>query len=289
LIDELLRGSMAVVVLGLLATLGWGVSDFGGGLVSRRAPVLGVLLFSQVAGLLVAIPLAAGVGEPAMTPADVAFALAAGSFGSVGLALLYRGLAVGRMGVVAPVAGVLTAGIPVAVGLLTQGVPSVGAMIGMALAVISVVLVSRAPSAPGGGPNGIGYGLGAGIGFGLFAVSVSQLGPGLAVSPLLVVRSAAIVVVAAIVMLRRQPWRVPRRTLPALVAVGTLDMLATVFYMSAIDVGPLAVAAILASLYPVVTVILAALVLRERVTAIHLFGIVTAGLAIVLIAGASAG
>jgi drug/metabolite transporter (DMT)-like permease len=287
--DALVPPALAVVVLGLLASLGWGVADFGGGLASRRAPVLGVLLGSQLASLAVGLPLLLVFSrEPAMRPLDLAISIAGGVLGASGLALLYRGLSVGRMGVVAPLAAVLTATLPVGFGFLTEGIPSFVAIIGIGFAAVSVVLVSRAPAEPDGRPSGIRYGLAAGVIFGLFTVSASQLADDLILSPTIVIRVASVTVLIAWILVRRQPWRVERRLWPALVGIGVIDMSATASYLSAIAVGPLAIAAILASLYPVVTTILAALVLKERIRPIHAAGIAAAGLAVVLIAGASA-
>jgi len=281
--------TFAVVILGLLASLGWGVGDFGGGLASRRAPVLGVLLGSQLASLAVGLPLLLLLGsEPALQPLDLAISVGGGILGATGLALLYRGLSVGRMGVVAPIAAVLTATLPVGFGFLTEGAPSVLAIIGIGLAAVSVVLVSRAPAEDDGRPSGLKYGVGAGAIFGLFTVSASQLGDDLIFSPTIVIRIASVSVISAWILLRRAPWRVGRPLWPALLAIGVIDMAATASYLSAIAVGPLAIAAILASLYPVVTTILAALVLKERIRPVHAAGIGAAGLAVVLIAGASA-
>src|SRR3954468_14389442 len=100
-----MSGSVAVVVLGLLSAVSWGLGDFGGGLTSRRAPVAGVLLFSQVAGAALSLVAALGLREPAPGAADIGWALASSLFGAIGLACLYTGLARGRMGVVAPVTG----------------------------------------------------------------------------------------------------------------------------------------------------------------------------------------
>ena len=117
---------------------------------------------------------------------------------------------------------------------------------------------------------------------------MSYLADGLIVSPLVLIRATSITAIALWVVTRRQPWRVSRSLWPALFAIGVLDMGATAVYLAAIAIGPLAIAAILASLYPVVTTILAAIVLRERITLVHAAGILAAGLAVVLIAGASA-
>jgi uncharacterized membrane protein len=286
--ETLIPPALAVVVLGLLASLGWGIADFGGGLASRRAPVLGVLLGSQLASLAVGAPIVLLGNEPAMRTVDVAIAVAGGLLGATGLALLYRGLAIGRMGVVAPVAAVLTATLPVAFGFLTEGIPSSVAIIGIGVAAVSVVLVSRTPATHDDRPSGLRYGLAAGAIFGLFTISASQLADDLIISPTVVIRVASVAAVTTWILARRRPWRVERRLWPALVAIGVIDMSATALYLSAIAVGPLAIAAILASLYPVVTTILAALVLRERIALVNAAGIAAAGLAVVLIAGASA-
>ena len=287
--DTLIPPALLVVTLGLLASLGWGIADFGGGLTSRFGPVLGVLGSSQFASLIVGIALLTVIHEPAMRDVDIAVSIAGGVFGAAGLALLYRGLATGRMGVVAPVAAVLTATLPVVFGFVTEGVPSLFAIAGIGFAVVSVILVSRSADAGDGRPSGIRYALAAGTIFGLFTVSASFLADDLFLSPLVVMRLASVLTIALFVIVQRQPWRVPRRLWPALVAVGVVDMAATAAYLGAIAIGPLSIAAILASLYPVFTVILAALVLRERVTPSHAAGIAAAGLAVALIAGAPAG
>jgi drug/metabolite transporter (DMT)-like permease len=286
--DVLIPPTLAVVALGLLASTGWGIGDFGGGLTSRKAPVLGVLMGSQVASLIVGTPILLAIREPALRPEDIVIAIIGGLLGATGLAFLYRGLSIGRMGVVAPVAAVLTATIPVGFGFTTEGVPSVLAIAGIAAAAASVVLVSRTPESADGRPSGLRYALAAGATFGLFTIAASALSDDLILSPILVIRLASVLAVATWILVRRAPWRVPRGLWPALVGVGVMDMSATAAYLAAIAIGPLAIAAILASLYPVVTTVLAAAVLRERVTPAHAAGILAAGVAVALIAGASA-
>lgn len=287
--DPLFPPALAVVAFGLLASLGWGVADFGGGLASRRAAVLAVLLWSQVASLSIGVPIYVLSGEPGMQPIDVIIAIAGGSFGAAGLAFLYRGLSTGRMGVVAPVAAVITATLPVGFGFLTEGIPSWLAVAGIGFAVVSVVLVSRAPAEPDGRPSGLKFAITAGVLFASFTILAAQFSEGLVVSPVVMLRVASIVAIAAWIAVRREQWRVPLRLLPALLAVGVIDMSATAAYLSAIAIGPLAIAAILASLYPVITTILAAVVLRERIRPIHAMGILAAGAAVALIAGSPPG
>ena len=286
--DALLPPAATVVVFGLLASLGWGIADFGGGLSSRSAPVLGVLLWSQVASLGVGVPILLVSGEPRMQPLDFGIAVLGGALGAAGLALLYRGLAVGRMGVVAPVAAVLTATVPGIFGFAVEGVPSVFAIAGIGFAVAAVTLVSRSPAAPDGRPSGLGYAIAAGVTFASFTIAASALGDDLVISPVVVIRVVSVLAIAGWIVLRHSEWRVPRRLWPLLIAVGVIDMSATASYLSAIAVGPLAIAAILGSLYPVVTTILAAVVLRERISRVHAVGIVAAGFAVALIAGGTA-
>src|SRR5690242_7833281 len=122
---------MSVIVLGLLSAISWGLGDFGGGLTSRRTAVAGVLVFSQLGGAILAMAAAVAFGERFPSAADIGWALASSVFGGIGLACLYVGLARGRMGVVAPVTGVLVAAIPALAGILIQGVPSDGVLIGI--------------------------------------------------------------------------------------------------------------------------------------------------------------
>jgi drug/metabolite transporter (DMT)-like permease len=282
--DPLVPPTLLVVGLGILASLGWGVGDFGGGLLSRSAPVLGVLITSQIASLTVGIPLLLASSEPRMSTSDLVLSVVGGALGGSGLALLYRGLSVGRMGVVAPIAAMITAALPVAFGFVTEGVPSMLAIAGIGFAAVGVVLVSLSPGAPDGRPSGLWYGVATGLIFGLFPIVTNGISDDLLVQPVVAVRLASIATVTALILAGRKPWRVPRRLWPAMLGIGLADMLATAAYLGALAVGPLAIAAILTSLYPVVTVILAALVLRERITLVHAIGIAAAGLAVVLIA-----
>jgi drug/metabolite transporter (DMT)-like permease len=284
--DGLVSPTLLVVGLGMLATFGWGLGDFGGGLMSRSAPVLGVLFTSQVASLVVGIPLWLLSDEPAMTPTDLGLAAGAGVLGAAGLGLLYRGLSTGRMGVVAPVAATVTAALPVAFGFLTEGFPSELAIAGIALAVVGVVLVSFSPGGGGWRSSGLGYAVITGLCFGTFPIVSSGISDDLLVRPVVTIRIASILTVATIILVSRQPWHVPRRLWPAMLGIGLVDMLATAAYLGALAVGPLAIAAVLTSLYPVVTVILAALVLKGRITPIHAVGIAAVGAAVALIAAA---
>jgi drug/metabolite transporter (DMT)-like permease len=245
--------------------------------------VLGVVLIVEVVGVVLATAIALAVGEPMPSQRGILLGLGAGVFGMFGILGLYRGLAVGRMGVVAPVAAVLGAGVPVAVGLALEGVPAPLQLVGIGLGIAAVVLVSQVPG-PVGGRSGIEFAIVSGIGIAGFNVFISQLPEGEAIWPLAVLRLESVLLVVLIVLLGRQRWRMPRGALLPAMAVGTLDMVGNLAFILATQAGALAVAVVLASLYPVVTILLAIVVLGERVTRSHAVGIAAAVAAIALIA-----
>jgi drug/metabolite transporter (DMT)-like permease len=275
------------VVFGLAAAAAWGAGDFGGGLASRRSPVFGVVLVSQLTGMALSLALALIGGETFPAGRDLLLCVLAGVFGGVGITALYRGLAVGRMGVVAPVTGVLAAVIPVGAGVVFEGIPAPLVQLGIVLAVAAVVLVSRVAD-EGGGRAGLPEALVAGISIGLFGVVISGLSDGNVFASLTVIRIVQAVLVVGAIVVARQAWRPARSMLPALALVGVLDMVGNSCYLLAVQTGLLAVASVLSGLYPVSTVILAAILLRERVTREHTIGIVLAGLAVALIGAGSA-
>jgi drug/metabolite transporter (DMT)-like permease len=282
-------GSVAVVALGLLSAAGWGLADFGAGITSRRSQVYGVLLGSQLAGAVVALALAVALREPTPAPADLGWAAISSVFGGLGLASLYIGLARGRMSVVAPVTGVLVAAIPAVAGIALEGALPAGVGIGIGLAIASVVVVSRIGGTDDGRPSGLGWGIAAGLALGALAITLSRIGDGRVFGPLAVMRFGEVLLVAVLVAGARRPWRVPLRLWWAVAIVGALDMGATAAYVAATQAGPLAIAAVLSALYPVGTVILAVLILHERVARRHLAGIALAAVAIVLITTGSSG
>lgn len=276
------------MLLGLASALAWGSGDFGGGLLSRRAPLLGVVLFSQLMGIVAALAMALARGEPGIPPADIAWSCVAGVFGLVGIAALYHGLAVGRMGVVAPTTGVLAALLPVVVGFASQGLPAAPVMAGIVAALVAVVLVTRTSDASSGRPSGAGWALLAGLCIGGFNTTIAQLSGVGAFGPLALIRLIQAVLLGTFILTRRQPWRLPRDLAPSILVVGLLDMAGNALFILATQAGALAVAAVLSSLYPVVTVLLAIVVLRERVTLSHLAGIALTAVAIVLIGAGDA-
>lgn len=278
---------LVAAAAGLLAAAFWGAGDFGGGIAAKRLPVFLALLGTTLTGLVGALGLALLLREPMPAGLDVAWAAAAAVFGAVGLAGLYRALADGQMGTVAPITGVLTAAIPVLVGVATEGLPTPVRLAGFGLALVAIVLVSIADDGSTG-RGGILLAVGAGVAFGLYSSCVGQIETGV-FAPLAVSRATAALLVAGIVLATRVPIRASFAGRPRLVGlvvlVGLLDLAGNALFLSGAQVGGLALAAVLASLYPVATVILAAAVLREPIGRVHAMGIAAAAVATMLIIG----
>lgn len=227
--------------------------------------------------------MAIALGEPFPGPTDLLLSVVAGVAGIVGLLLLYGALASGRMGLVAPVSGVLAAALPVVAGTLLEGSAGIARTAGIALGILAVVVVAR-PSADGSGRDGALRGIAAGCGFGCYAIVVGAISPGHVWFPLAIARVVAFAVVVGAIAVRREPWRVARGAFPLVLVTGIADGLGNAAFFLAAQAGRLDVAAVLSALYPVTTVVLAALVLRERVDRTHAGGIALALGSIVLIA-----
>ena len=250
-------------------------------------PVYGVVLVSQVTGFVMCVVAATIAGESFPTGSDLLVCAIGGVLGAFGITMLYRGLAIGRMGIIAPVTGVLAAVIPVVAGLVIEGVPPPLVLVGIVIAVVAVVLVSRVADETGG-RAGLVEAISGGTAIGLFGVAISQLSPGDVFGDLAVIRLVQGVLVAAAVLVIRAAWRPGRSLLLPLMIIGILDTAGNGFYMAAVQTGQLAIASVLSAMYPVATVVLAAVVLREPVTRDHAIGIVLAGAAIALIGAGSA-
>jgi drug/metabolite transporter (DMT)-like permease len=279
----MLGGDLATVVFGLASALSWGAGDFSGGLATKRAPVFGVLAIGQVAGLLLLIMLALVWGEPLPSATDLGWGLAAGLTGAVGLASLYRALAVGQMGMVAPLSAVLTAALPALFGVLTEGMPGALKLAGFGLALLGIWLVAGTGTSVVA-RDGLGLAELAGCGFGIFFILVHRAGASAIFWPLVAARIGSLGLVLPIAIGRRQFLRPNQRLLVPVLLSGALDVAGNAFFVLAGQAGRLDVAAILAALYPASTVLLAAVLLGERVVRVQLIGIVAALAAIALIA-----
>jgi drug/metabolite transporter (DMT)-like permease len=286
-------------VLALISAVVWGVADFMGGLASRRSTAEQTLVISVPAGLLFVIPLAALIGGS--VAASVLPGLVAGVFGGLGILMLYGALALGPMGVVSPVSAVLGAAIPVVVGLARGERPGVAAYVGMALAVVAIITVGLEPSSPtdDGGHQKLSsrallLSIGAGIFIGLFFTVIALAPSDGGLWPIVFARgmSAAILVALGVVTARRRREPVlpvvPSSRWLAL-AAGGADVAANAFYLVAAQTGLLSVVAVLGSLYPAATVLLARFVLAERLRTAQKVGMVLALAAAALLALGSTG
>ena len=263
---------MTAILLALGASLSYGVGDFLGGLTSRRAHVLAVLLLSQVAGVAAVVVWVVVAGEPFLGAGAALAAIAAGLCGVLGLAGLYRGMAIGAMGVVAPISGVAAA-IPFAVGIARGERPSLLQAAGALVAVIGLVLVSRSTAELGARvATGVGLALVAALGFGLYFVFLDIAADDSAPWAVLVARLASTTLVLVATVVAGVSLALPRRLLLAVLAVGACDVGANVLFALATTRGLVSVVSVLTSLYPAVTVALAALLLRERLGRVQLAG-----------------
>lgn len=271
------------VVFGLSAALCWGSGDFSGGLASRRASVTRVVLADYAVGFALLIALAVVTREPFPSPVDLMWGGLAGVAGVLGLLAFYSALATGRMGIAAPVSAVLTAALPVFFSALTAGLPSLVQLAGFALALVAIALVSR-PEGTSGSPKGIGLAVLAGCAFGCFFILISRVSPGSTFWPLAAARFSSVACLFIAMRVRGQRQLLPERKVALLVVLaGMLDAIGNAFFVLAAHSGRLDVAAILSSFYPAATVLLAAFVLRERVTRIQGVGILLVLVAVPLI------
>lgn len=276
------------VVLALGAALAYGLSDFFGGLLSRRINPWTVALFAQLASAIIVTVVALAIPAE-LTGSDLAWGAASGIGSGLGTAFLYRGLGGGQMNVVAPLAGVGSAVLPVAVGFAFGERPAALTWIGIVCAVPAIWLVSRAGSAvaaKAGRPGaGVRDGLLAGAGFGLLFVALGQVPGSAGLWPLAIGQWVAFVVIAIGALLVSAPLRAAgRRILVAAALVGLCAAAATTLYQLAARSQLVSVAAVLTSLYPALTVALAAVILHERVNRTQAVGLALAAAAVVLVA-----
>lgn len=272
----------AAVVFGLASALSWGGGDFCGGLATRRASVLSVIFIVDAFGVLLAMVLAFALSEPLLSPSELGWAAAAGLAGTVGLVSLYRGIAAGQTSVVAPVSSVVAAAVPAIISVLSEGAPGPLRLGGFALALLGIWLVSQ-----GEGEQqtrgGLWLGLLAGLGFAGFYVFIHNASASATFWPLVAARGFVIPLLLATALVRRVSLIPPPSLLPLTLLSGVLDMGGNAMFVLASQAGRLDIAAVLSSLYPASTVVLARLVLGERISRPQTVGIVATLGAVALI------
>lgn len=279
-------------LLALASAATYGAADFLGGLASRRTNTIAIVVISQLAGLIALLMMLPIL--PASSPVrdDFVWGSAAGLAGGIGVALLYRALAIGSMAIVAPITAVCAVTVPVTFAIAFGDRPGAGISAGIALAVLAIVLVSQ-QSAPAGDAattspprsSGVGIALASGIAIGLFFLALARTNADAGMWPLVAARSTSFALFAIIALVTRRQVRMPRSVGAIAIAGGLLDMLANVLYLVATRYGPLSIVVTLSSLYPASTVLLARIVLGERLNARQIAGIICALAAVTLIVG----
>jgi drug/metabolite transporter (DMT)-like permease len=284
-----------IFLLALGSAILYGAADFTGGLTTRRASTIPVVVVSQASGLIllaVMLPLL-----PAASPSrgDLIWGGVAGLTGGIGVALLYRALAVGVMAVVAPTTAVCAVTIPVVVSVLMGERPVPLAIAGIVLGIVSIVLVSQqtsaVPEAPKSGSSasasGVGIALASGVAIGFFFLSLAQTKSGAGMWPLIASRSVSVFLFVIIAIAGRRSIRMPHSALGLALLCGVIDMLANALYVLAARGGPLSTVVTLSSLYPASTVLLARIILGERLNLWQVTGVGCALAAVALIVSGS--
>lgn len=272
----------AGIALALTSALVWGAADFAGGLATRRAHHFQVLAVNAVGGILLLSLFAIVAREPLPSAIDGLWAASAGVAGAIGIAALYRGLATGNAAVVAPTSGVLTAAIPVLVSALINEAPQAMQLTGFLLAAVGIWLVAAGPGGVGAHTAGLRAAVLAGCGFGAFLILIAQVPKAQIFGPLAIARSTTLIV--AMALLASQQARVlPRAVVAIALLAGVLDAGGNVLYLLARQHVRLDVAAVLSSFYPVATVALSRLVLKEPVSPLQWVGATVCLAAVALI------
>ncbi|HEX9645215.1 MAG TPA: DMT family transporter [Acidimicrobiia bacterium] len=274
-------------LLALASAATFGIGDFFGGFASRRADPVRVTALAQVASVAVLVPLVLMVPAPQVTGVDMAWGAGGGLFGMIGVLGLYIGLGRGPMGVVAPITAVLSAVVPVGFGLATGERPAGLAYVGIVLGIVAIAVVSRGHAESGAVPrSAILSALVGGVGFGLFFIFLAQTHVDSGMWPLVGSRAVSIPVAAALAAVTTGGFRPEAAGFRFAVAAGLVDMTANGFFVAAGQRGLVSIASVLAALYPVGTVLLARIVLGERLARHQLVG-VAVGVAAVAAIGAA--
>jgi drug/metabolite transporter (DMT)-like permease len=281
---------VTTVVLALAAAIAYGSSDFIGGLVSRRGSAWSVAVVVQLSSAVVATAAAlARGGSP--SPADLAWAVLGGIGSGVGVGFLFRGLGSGRMAVVAPVSAVGAALLPVVVGIVLTGWPPLAVVLAVATGIPGIWLVSRVASAPdptgsraGSRGSGLTDGLLAGVGFGVLFAALDQVSDGAGLWATATTQAASTVTAVGLAAATRSAWWPLPRAVWAAAWAGPLSAVALLCFLAATQQGSLTVAALLSSLYPATTIVLAVVLLREHIHRAQLLGLLLCGVTVGLVA-----
>jgi drug/metabolite transporter (DMT)-like permease len=271
------------ILFALTSAAVWGSGDFSGGQAARKSHQYQVLMLAALSGMVVLVVSAIIRGEGLPSGRSLLWGALAGSAGALGMAALYRALSMGHTASVAPTSAITCAALPVLFGMVTAGLPKVTQLIGFALAFLGIWLLSRSPSAGDKTfQEGMVLALLSGIGFGGFFIFIAQVEKGQVFVPVLVARTVTLGI--ALIMLRLNHLPTPGlRSNPVALLAGVLDTGGNVFYLLATQFTRLDIAALLSSFYPAGTVILASILLKEKVLSTQWAGMLLCLLALTLI------
>lgn len=272
-----------VVFFGIAAALFWGAGDFSGGFASKRANVFGVVLVTQLVGVIL-LPFLAYLFSEKIPPLDgIIWGCLAGIFGSSGLIVFYTALSKGKMGVVAPVSAVVVVAVPVIYGALNEGLPSVHQIAGFGLAFLGIWLIVSMNRETKMYLSDLKLPALAGLIMGLFFISVDNFSETAIFWPLTVARISAITILLCFVLLTKSVKVPGKNILPLVVLTGIFNTGGNAFFALASQVGRLDIATVLSSLSPAVTVLLAYFVLKENLSRKQFLGVSVSLFAIILI------
>jgi len=274
----------SAIVYGFASAASWGTGDFNGGLASKRNTVYGVVLISQIISGFLLLILAFAFVETFPIWQDIIFGALAGISGTLGLLALYSGLSQSTMGIVAPLSAVLTAIIPIVVSALEDGLPAPAQMAGFALALFSVWLLSGAGKGFRVDAQTLFLPLLAGVGFGLFFIFIDRLSGQAVFIPLVAARLVSVPMMALFIFATRQRVKpIDGHSWITITLAGIFDTGGNTFFALATRIGRLDVSTVLASLYPAATILLAWLILKEKLSAKQWLGVAGALGALALI------
>jgi drug/metabolite transporter (DMT)-like permease len=274
---------LASPALSLAAAVTWGAADFSGGFATKTINPFRVVLLAHATGLLFMLTLAVATQDPIPARATFLWGAIAGLVGGIGLAAFYKALAIGTMGVNAPLSAVITAIVPLLFSFMTEGIPRGIQIAGFALALVSIWLVAS-PQSASDRTRGLALATLAGFGFGGFLLFIKFAGSHSVFWPLVSARAASTLFMFAVVMILGQGFKFGRGSLLSILMAGILDSGANALFVAAAHRGRLDVAAVLSSLYPATTVVLARLILKERLSKLQFAGMVLALVSVLLIA-----
>ncbi len=279
-----MTAEVVTIIYALTSSLTWGTGDFSGGLASKHTPVLVVILLAQLIGVISLLGVIAVLGEPFPHGFDLLLGAAGGISGAIGLTAFYRGLAISPMGVVAPIAAAISAMVPVAISFFLDGLPAVTQMMGLGLAIVAIWVISQGGETASLDLRQLVLPVIGGLGFAGFFIIIDRVSDGVVFWPLVAARSASLLLLTALILSLRR-WQTPsRRRLPVILLAGVFDTAGNTFFALAANAGRLDIAAVLSSLYPATTVLLAWFFLKERLTGRQWMGVIAALVAVVLIA-----